>query len=72
MAYYIKKDDFNDQAYEAIFAIGSQRYVRHGLDIPADQTPAHVVCKDRIYALGPDGKQYYEAQLQQITPQFLA
>ena len=66
--FYIMKPEFNAQ-YEAIFA-SAPTVCPTWLDVPADHTPAYVVCKDRIYALGPDGKQYYEAQLQLITPQF--
>ena len=66
--FYIMKDAFNDQ-YEAIFA-SAPTACPTWLDVPTGQTPAYVVCKDRIYALGPDGKKHYEDQLQIITPQF--
>ena len=66
--YYINKADFTT-AYEDIFATAPTACPTW-LEIPPGQTPAFVVCKDRIYALGPDGKQYYESQLQHITVQF--
>ena len=66
--FYITKDSFNAQ-YEAIFA-SAPTACPTWLDVPTGQTPASVVCKDRIYALGPDGKKFYEDQLQIITPQF--
>ena len=66
--YYINKADFTT-AYEDIFATAPTACPTW-LEIPSGQTPAYVVCKDRIYALGPAGKQYYESQLQHITVQF--
>ena len=46
--FYINKDF--DKAYEAIFAMAPTACPTW-LDIPTGETPAHVVCKDRIYAL---------------------
>ena len=63
--FYIMSEEY-DRKYETIF-VNAPSDCPTWLDVPADQTPSYVVCRDRIYALGPHGKLYYEQQLTQLT-----